>query len=76
MLGRDIAFFGSTNLEEIRPQGEVLLEFNGYGRKCSVHPFDLTIRQGEVVGVAGLPGSGAPVPIWPIRNCLRLPVSC
>lgn len=58
MLGKDIAFSGSTNLEESVSDGEVLLEFKGYGRKKSVHPFDLTIRKGEVVGVAGLLGSG------------------
>jgi monosaccharide-transporting ATPase len=58
MLGKDIAFSGSTNLEESVSDGEVLLEFKGYGRKRSVHPFDLTIRKGEVVGVAGLLGSG------------------
>ena len=58
MLGKDIAFSGSTNLEENRPAGEVLLEFRNYGRKQSVHPFDLTIHKGEVIGVAGLLGSG------------------
>ncbi|SFV38370.1 simple sugar transport system ATP-binding protein [Devosia crocina] len=58
MLGKDIAFSGATMLEENRPLGEVLLDFKGYGKKRSVHPFDLTIHKGEVVGVAGLLGSG------------------
>lgn len=58
MLGKDIAFSGSTSLEENRPMGEVLLDFANYGRKRSVHPFNLTIHKGEVVGVAGLLGSG------------------
>ncbi len=58
MLGKDIAFSGSTSLEENRPVGEVLLDFSNYGRKRSVHPFNLTIHKGEVVGVAGLLGSG------------------
>lgn len=58
MLGKDIAFSGATMLEENRPLGEVLLDFKGYGKKRSVHAFDLTIHKGEVVGVAGLLGSG------------------
>src|SRR5690606_5394748 len=32
--------------------------FSGYGRSRSVEPFDLSISPGEVVGVAGLLGSG------------------
>lgn len=58
MLGKDIAFSGATKLEENRPLGEVLLDFKGYGKKRSVQPFTLTIHKGEVVGVAGLLGSG------------------
>ncbi|MBK8082399.1 MAG: sugar ABC transporter ATP-binding protein [Devosia sp.] len=58
MLGKDVAFSGATKLEESRPLGEVLAEFRGYGRKRSVHPFDLTVHKGEVIGVAGLLGSG------------------
>ena len=58
MLGKDVAFSGATGLEEARPRGEVLLDFRNYGRKRSVHPFNLTIHKGEVIGVAGLLGSG------------------
>ena len=58
MLGKDIAFNGATDLEPDAAQGEVLLEFSGYARKGAVHPFDLTIHKGEVIGVAGLLGSG------------------
>lgn len=32
--------------------------FEGYGKRGSVAPFDLAIRAGEVVGIAGLLGSG------------------
>jgi galactofuranose transport system ATP-binding protein len=58
MLGKDIAFSGSTALEADAPRGAELLAFRGYGRKKSVAPFDLTIHKGEVIGVAGLLGSG------------------
>ncbi|QQR39746.1 sugar ABC transporter ATP-binding protein [Devosia rhizoryzae] len=58
MLGKDVAFSGATGVEDARPLGEVLLDFKGYGKKRSVHPFNLTIHKGEVVGVAGLLGSG------------------
>ena len=58
MLGKDVAFSGATGLQDARPQGEELLRFANVGRKRSVHPFNLTIHKGEVVGVAGLLGSG------------------
>ena len=58
MLGKDIAFSGATDIEPSENPDEVLLDFKGYGRKRSVQPFDLTIHKGEVIGVAGLLGSG------------------
>ncbi|MCS3406359.1 galactofuranose ABC transporter, ATP-binding protein YtfR [Serratia sp. AKBS12] len=51
--------------EELLKRGEheavtaaPLVEFNGYGRRGLVEPFDLSIRPGEIVGLAGLLGSG------------------
>ncbi len=58
MLGKDVAFSGSTNVEAERPATEVLVRYDGYGKKRSVQPFSLTIHKGEVIGVAGLLGSG------------------
>ena len=58
MLGKDIAFSGATKLETEREDAEILLEYTDYGRKKSVQPFTLSIHKGEVIGVAGLLGSG------------------
>ncbi len=39
-------------------QAPPLVEFSGYGRRGVVEPFDLALRPGEIVGLAGLLGSG------------------
>jgi monosaccharide-transporting ATPase len=61
MLGHELDL-----LEEIAdtvaksgPQaGEPVLSATGIGRKPGVHPMDLDVHRGEVVGLAGLLGSG------------------
>jgi simple sugar transport system ATP-binding protein len=57
MLGREMGVLEEIERRSGTP-GEPLLVAEGLGRKGSVAPFDLEIRAGEVVGLAGLLGSG------------------
>ena len=58
MLGRELEHetreTGKTDLAPSEPW----LEFDDFGKKGRIAPFDLKIRPGEVVGMAGLLGSG------------------
>jgi simple sugar transport system ATP-binding protein len=56
MLGRE--------LEEAKKErgkaviGETILELKSYGRRGTIEPFDMILHKGEVIGLAGLLGSG------------------
>lgn len=58
MLGRELQEESRTTGRTDAPAGPPVLRFRHFGRAGHVEPFDLDIRAGEVVGMAGLLGSG------------------
>ena len=62
MLGKDPSAVAELERTKARPptrKGETpFLEARGLGRRGSVHPLDLEVHEGEVLGLAGLLGSG------------------
>lgn len=58
MLGRSFDEALPKRTEYKAVQAAPLVEFSGYGRRGVVEPFDLVLRPGEIVGLAGLLGSG------------------
>jgi monosaccharide-transporting ATPase len=62
MIGRELAVLEALE-QEVRessegPLPQTFLQASGLGRKSGVAPLDLQIRTGEVLGMAGLLGSG------------------
>ncbi|NGO65621.1 sugar ABC transporter ATP-binding protein [Rhizobium daejeonense] len=58
MLGKDVSFVPAVTGIEEREAGPAMVEFDGCGKTGKVKPFSVRIHKGEVVGVAGLLGSG------------------
>lgn len=62
MLGRDIAEHGATSFsagDDAEPSAaEVVLEASGLSAPGRLHSVDLQVRVGEILGLAGLLGSG------------------
>jgi galactofuranose transport system ATP-binding protein len=58
MLGKDIVFGAVPSAADERPMGEAVATFRQIGRSGQVRPFSLDIHAGEVIGIAGLLGSG------------------
>jgi simple sugar transport system ATP-binding protein len=63
MLGRDVTDEAghaahSTTAPPLAAAAPALLDVRGLHRRGAVHPVDLTLRRGEVLGLAGLLGSG------------------
>ena len=59
MLGRELAETTSERAAARPHQArDVCASFEGYGKAGYLAPFDLELRHGEVVGLAGLLGSG------------------
>ncbi|MYQ48959.1 ATP-binding cassette domain-containing protein [Streptomyces sp. SID4985] len=57
MTGRDVEYVFPDRPAE-PPSGEPVLEVRGLARSGEFAPFSLEVRPGEIVGIAGLVGSG------------------
>jgi simple sugar transport system ATP-binding protein len=61
MIGRELVVLDSLSTaaaRQVEHAGAPILKVLDFGRKGSIEPVDLTVFAGEVVGIAGLLGSG------------------
>src|SRR5476649_25450 len=58
MLGRELDEHALQRAGRTLHSDKPIVAFTGYGKKNTIAPFDLEVRPGEIVGLAGLLGSG------------------
>jgi galactofuranose transport system ATP-binding protein len=58
MLGRDLEDNALHRAGKTRLSDSPVVSFKNYGKKGTIEPFSLDVHRGEIVGLAGLLGSG------------------
>ena len=58
MLGRELDTHALHRAGRTLLSDKPIAAFEGFGKKGTIEPFDLQVRPGEIVGLAGLLGSG------------------